>query len=168
MSQQQTFVSDIALPADVPTKFETNAGTAIPAGHLLKILGAAGTVTSAAGNVITVTVTGSGMTWNRIIASQALAVNNGYFCVSPGGALSLSLPAVSAVGDEIEIALKGATSFTVTQGAGQSIEIGNQITTVGGTGTLASTQQGDTIRMVCLVTNLTWQVMSSVGNLTVV
>ena len=155
------------LPS-VPIYFVTNSGTGSATLGYLNVVGSAGTTVSASGNTITIGVSGSGMTWSRITASQTLVVNNGYFCVSPGGALALLLPATSNVGDEIEIALKGATSFTVTQGAGQSIEIANSITTVGVGGSLASTQQGDTLRLVCLVQNLTWQVMSSMGNLTVV
>jgi hypothetical protein len=111
---------------------------------------------------------GEGEVWSTISASQTLAINNGYICISPGGALSLALPAVSAVGSIIEVTLDGATSFTVTQSAGQSIVIGNDHTTAGVTGSLASTQQGDSLRMVCSVANLRWNVLSSMGNLTVI
>lgn len=106
--------------------------------------------------------------WQTISASQTVAVNNGYFCVSPGGALALLLPAVSSIGDVIEIALNGSTSFTVTQGAGQSIRLGNQITTAGVGGSIASTQQGDWIRMVCMTANLSWVASALQGNLTIV
>lgn len=108
---------------------------------------------------------GGGVTsWVSISTSQMLAVRTGYFCVSPGGPLSLALPAVSAKGDQIEIVLDGATSFTVTQGAGQSIRLGNLATTAGVGGTLTTTQQGDTLRMVCQTANLQWNVLSSMGN----
>lgn len=106
--------------------------------------------------------------WSTISANQTLAVNNGYICVSPGGALSLALPATSSLGDIIEITLDGATSFTITQSAGQQIRIGNQTTTAGVGGSIASTNQGDTIRMVCQTANLKWNVLSTIGNLTVV
>jgi hypothetical protein len=109
----------------------------------------------------------SGEIWTAITASQTLAVNNGYICVSPGGALSLLLPAVSAVGNIIEVTLDGSTSFTITQGAGQQIRIGNATTTAGVGGSIASTQQGDSVRMVCSVANLKWNVLSSMGNPTV-
>ena len=99
---------------------------------------------------------------------MTLAVNMGYFCVSPGGALSLALPATSAQGDVVAIALDGATSFTVTQGAGQSILYGNGSTTPGVGGTLSSTGQGDSVRLVCRVPNLRWVCIASTGNLTVV
>lgn len=97
-----------------------------------------------------------------------MATNSGYVCISPGGALSLSLPAVSALGDEIEVTLDGSTSFTITQGAGQQIRLGNLATTAGVGGSLASTQQGDSLRMVCSIANLKWNVLSSMGNPTVV
>lgn len=107
-------------------------------------------------------------TWNNITASQALAVNNGYFCVSPGGAISLSLPATSSVGQVIEVSLNGATSFTITQAANQQISLGNVNTTLGVGGSLASTQQGDTIKLVCRTANLLWVVTSVIGNPTIV
>lgn len=125
------------------------------------------TITPGAGT-INLSVSGGVAQWSTITASQTLAINHGYICISPGGALALLLPAVSAVGNIIEITLDGATSFTVTQGAGQQIRIGNTATTAGAGGSLASTQQGDSIRMVCSVANLKWNVLSSMGNPTIV
>lgn len=115
-----------------------------------------------------VSVISEGLTWSAITANQALAVGNGYICISAGGALSLSLPTTAAVGSVIVVALDGATSWTITQGAGQQIRIGNQQSTSGAGGTLASTAQGDTITLVCSVANLKFNVTSSMGNITVV
>lgn len=111
--------------------------------------------------------TGSFMTWQDISANQALVSNHGYVCTG-GAALSLSLPATSALGDIIEVSLDGSTSWTITQGVGQQIRFGSSQTTSGAGGSLASTAQGDTIRMVCSVANTRWNVLSSIGNLTVV
>jgi len=124
-------------------------------------------IVNAAGS-ITVSAIGGGLNWNVISASQTLAVDNGYFCVSPGGALALLLPPVSALGDEIEISLDGATSFSITQGAGQQIRLGNTSTTAGAGGSLTSTAQGDSIRMICQTADLKWNVLSVIGNPTIV
>lgn len=136
-------------PDGANTIFIVGAGT-------ISVTGNAGTNT--------LTITDMDASWTSISASQMLDVNMGYFCVSPGGALVLQLPAVSAQGDVIQIALDGATSFQVTQGAGQTIVIGNTATTAGVGGSLTSTQQGDCIRLVCRTPNLRWFVVSSMGN----
>ena len=107
------------------------------------------------------------MNWSLISANQTLAVANGYIC-SGGGTLSLALPATSAFGDIIEVVLSGSTGFTITQGAGQQISLGNTSTTAGVGGSLSSTQQGDSIRIVCKTANLTWLILSGMGNPTIV
>ena len=152
----------------VPIYFVTNSGIAFADLNFLNIVGSGGTSITGSGNTITVGVSGSGMTWSALIASQTLAVNNGYFCESPGGVLILPLPAVSNIGDEIEIYLDGATSFEITQAANQSIKFGAQVTTTGIGGSLISTGQGDGIRMVCMTSNLRWNIVSCMGNLTFV
>jgi hypothetical protein len=149
-------------------QFVENTGSAVPSAGIVNVLGGSGIQTSGSGNTITITATGSGVTWQAISASQTLAPENGYFCVSPGGALSLALPAVSTLGNEIIVSLDGATSFTITQGAGQSIKFGSSVTTTGVGGSLGSTQQGDTVVLVCSVANLRWNVIDSIGNPTVV
>lgn len=143
--------------------FNGNSGSATPSSGVLNILGTGSITTVASGNTVTISSTGSFPT-TLISANQTLLVNNDYFCVSPGGALSLALPSTSSVGDEIEVSLDGATSFSITQSAGQSIRMGNLITTTGVGGSLTSTQQGDTVRMKCKTANLAWNVLSSMGN----
>ena len=146
----------------------TDGADAVEAANAISIVGAGGITTSGAGSTITITGAGASFTWSNISASQTLAVNQGYFC-SAGGALSLALPAVSVVGDTIEVALIGSTSFTVTQSAGQQIVLGNKQTTAGVVGTIATTQQGDAFRMVCQTANLVWLVApGSMGNFTIV
>lgn len=134
----------------------TYTAATLTAGSNISITNAAGSVTIAASG---------GLTWQTISASQALVASNGYICISPGGALSLSLPATAAVGTIIEVVLAGATSWTLTQGAGQRVFMGNVSSTLGATGTVASTAAGDSIRMVCTVANTTWYVISSIGNI---
>ena len=168
MSQSGILNTGVSPPA-VATQYVTDAGTAIPAANILNVLGAGGTTTSGAGNTVTITSAGGGgLAWNVITASQTLAVNNGYFCAAPGGALALALPAVSAVGDTIAVSLVGATSWTITQGVGQEMSYGNLVTTNGVGGSVTSTEQGDTIMFVCNVANVDWTIISSVGNPTLV
>ena len=132
----------------------------ITAGANINVVNAANSITISAS-------VPSSITWQTIGASQALAVNNGYMCTA-GAALSLSLPAASALGDIIEVTLDGSTSFSITQGAGQSVRMGNTQTTTGVGGSLTSTAVGDSFRIVCSVANLRWNVLSSMGNLTIV
>lgn len=124
------------------------------------------TVTNAPGS-ITLSCTGGGMAWTTIGASGTLAVNNGYICTA-GAALSFALPAVSAVGDSIGLSLDGSISWTVNQAANQQIRLGSSQTTLGAGGSLASTAQGDTIQLICVVANLRWIVIASMGNITIV
>lgn len=162
-------LSSGAFPG-VITFLEGNTGGAVgPDGSgIIHVIGSGTISVSGNAGTNTLTITDMDSAWSSISASQLMIVNMGYFCVSPGGALSLTLPAVSAQGDVIAVVLDGATSFTITQGAGQNIVYGNKTTTAGVGGSLASTQQGDSIRLVCRVPNQRWVAVASMGNLTVV
>jgi hypothetical protein len=116
---------------------------------------------------VTASISGGGVKWNTVAAGGALAVNNGYVCAAPAGALSFSLPAVAAVGDVIELSLDGATSWTITQGIGQQIRISSLQTTAGVAGSIASTAQGDSVKLVCSIANTRFNVVSSMGNINV-
>ena len=119
---------------------------------------------SAAGEVSLLTPP-TRFTWVHINSNQTLAVNTGYF--TSGGNLSLALPATSVSGDEIRVVLDGGTSWTITQGAGQTIEYSNISTTAGAGGSLATTKNGDAIHMVCSIDNLAWRIVDMpIGNLT--
>lgn len=162
----QAGIVDIAMAPGVVDFIEGNVGGPVPpdAGNVIFLLGSGNLSVVGNPGTNTLTITDTGITaWNKISASQTLAVNNGYFCTG-GATLSLLLPATSNVGDTIDVCLVGSTGWTITQGAGQQIKMGNLSSTVGVGGSLSSTQQGDTITMVCLTTNLTWVVISSMGN----
>lgn len=104
--------------------------------------------------------------WTVIGGSQSLAVNNGYFA-SSGGLLLLALPAISAVGDIIRITALAGT-FKITQpNLSNSINFGNDTTTVGVAGYIQSVTIGDTVELVCYSANAGFQVLSSMGNFTV-
>ena len=139
-----------------------NTGTGRPTINTLTA--GAGIAIANGGGTITISNTGTGPAWTNISASQALVADNGYICTAPGGNLVLSLPATSAFGTEIEVYLYGATSFQVTQGAGQQIRLAQIQTTLGVGGSMTSTAQGDSLRMLCVVPDLIWVVLSGAGN----
>lgn len=144
---------------------ETALGSASPIANTLIFGG--NVIISAGGNVVNFNTTlFSLFPWTNISTSQTMVSNNGYLC-SGGTNLSLLLPPTSSVGDEISVVLCGSSSFTITQGGSQQIQIGNRFTTAGVTGSLASTQQGDSITMVCQTQNLVWIVYNTIGNLMV-
>jgi hypothetical protein len=154
--------------AGTPLTVHTDGSDAVESAGAISIVGAGGITTSGSGSTITITGSGSGgLSWNNISASQTMSVNNGYFCTG-GGTLALALPAISAVGDTIEIYLDGSTGFTITQAAGQDIKFGAQVSTAGAGGSISSTGQGDGITMVCRTANLRWLITASMGNLSFV
>lgn len=115
-------------------------------------------------------ISSSNFTWNTTAVNvAAMTVNNGYFCISAGGALTIGLPTVSVLGNTVRVSLKGATSWQITQpNAGSQIILGSSSTTVGTGGSLMSTAQGDSIELVALTTNGVWVAESYVGNITVI
>jgi hypothetical protein len=149
---------------------EGNMGGPVPpnASNVIFLLGTGDISVTGNPGTNTLTISATGLpTWNKIAVNTALQTNMGYICTG-GGTLVLTLPAVSNVGDIIEITLDGSTGFTIAQGAGQLIRLGNQTTTAGVGGSLSSTAQGDSLRMVCSIIDLKWNVLSSMGNPTVV
>jgi hypothetical protein len=125
------------------------------------------TVTNAAGS-ITISGGGGGYTWTEVTGtSQAMAANSGYITNNPA-LCTLTLPTVAAQGTTISIAGKGAGGWKIAQNAGQEIFFGSSATTIGVTGYLQSTQQYDSIELLCISANTQWTVLTGPqGNITV-
>lgn len=114
------------------------------------------------------------LTWVTANSSQGLAVNNGYLVFGAASPVSLVLPLTSNIGDQLVILAAtyaqstppGFPGFTITQNTGQQILAGpNAFTTLGAPGSLTSTTQGSSISLVCVVPNLTWNVLTpSISN----
>lgn len=148
------------------TTIDGDTGSAT--GATVNIIGGTGITTSASGDTLTIDATGTGFTWSIIAANQTAAVNHGYWC-NKAGTLALALPATSAVGDTIKVInINTALGWQITQAAGQRIFFFATPTTLGASGSLASTAVGDAIEIVCRVANTIWDVQSSGGNITVV
>lgn len=150
------------------TAFNTDSGTANESGGEITIHGTSGITTSGSGSTVTITGSGTGITWHTVTTStQALVASNGYI-VNNGSLCTLTLPATAAIGDTIFITGLGAGGWSIAQNSGQLIHFGSAVTTTGVGGSLSSTNQYDTITLVCSVTNTTFNVLSSIGNITFV
>lgn len=109
-----------------------------------------------------------GFTWSIITADQTASTNNGYIC-NKASALVLTLPTASSVGDYLRVTgINTALGWKIAQAASQQIFFGTSTTTSGTSGSLQSSATRDAIELVCLTANLTWQVLSSIGNITIV
>lgn len=96
--------------------------------------------------------------------TQAAAINNGYV-ISNAGQTTVTLPATAALGSVIAIQGNGAAGWILTANTGQTIKLGSSTTS--SAGTLTSTNQYDSVEVVCVVANTTWAAKSVIGNLTV-
>lgn len=174
-------IGNITAKAIVQTDANNNlTATALTDGQLL--IGSTGNnpvpaaITSGVGISIvnapgSITISSSSMgafPWNVITGTSAtLSSNNGYFA-NNASLVTLTLPATSSVGDQLEIAAMGNGGFKIAQAAGQSITFGNTVTTPGTGGSISSTQKGDSIRLVCNVANNSWFQTGPTGNMTIV
>lgn len=132
------------------------------------ITGTAGVSVSVGPGSITISGTGSGIGWNEITgASQTMAPDQGYV-TNNAGLVTLTLPAVAAFGTVINIVGKGAGGWKVAQNAGQNIQIGTSSSTVGVAGYIESTNQFDSIDLLCTTANTTWTAIGGPqGNITI-
>lgn len=155
----------ISADADVATQYTCDAGVAVPAANNLNVIGAGSTTTSGAGSTITILSSGGGISWNEItvVGPTAMLVDNGYVA-NNALPVQLTLPLTSAFGSIIEVVGKGAGGWVVQQNAGQSILEVSSSSSVGVLGSVASSEAGATIRMVCITADTTWRIISSTGN----
>lgn len=114
--------------------------------------------------------TNSQSTWIDAVTTP-VALVNGYKYVADNGATQtvFNIPAVAAFGTTIEIAGKSSATggWTITYGTGQSIQFGALLTTVT-TGSLTSTNANDYVKLLCTTANTKWNVVGSIGNITIV
>ncbi len=115
----------------------------------------------------TLATVGQIITWNDVASgTQALSVNQGYVTNNGASLVTYTLPLTSAEGSIIEISGKSAGGWIINYGAGQIIHVGNLATTVT-TGTLASSNQWDYAKLLCVTANTTWNLIGGVGNFTI-
>lgn len=110
-------------------------------------------ITEGSGTFDWVTVTGTSATMN---------INTGYIA-NNAGLVTLTMPSVAIVGDEIAVFGLGAGGFRIAQPSGVQIFVSPAATTTGVGGSLSSTNSRDVVYMNCIVNNTTWSVYSVQG-----
>jgi len=117
---------------------------------------------------ITIAGTGSGIGWTEVTGTtQAGAADSGYV-INNAGVVTVTLPATAAFGTIISIVGKGAGGWKIDHGTGQNIQVGASSTTPT-TGSVASTNQFDSIDLICTTADTTWTTQSGfIGSLTIV
>lgn len=121
-------------------------------------------------NNITISATGLvGIGWNNVSGTtQSMNADNGYV-VSNSSLVTLTLPATAAFGTLIYIQGTGTGLFTIAQNTGQQIAVGSHKTTSGTGGSVTSTNQYDSICLLCVTANTLWTSLTGTqGNFTIV
>ena len=168
MSQSGSYTASGVSVTGISSLTGNSGGAVGPTANNINIVGTGGILV--AGNPLTSTLTisgsGSGSNWTVITTpAQLLASNNGYIANNAGG-VTFTLPPISSVGDMIRITGISAGGFKIAQTAGQTIYFGIAQTTTGITGLLTSSTNRDSLQMVCVVANSSWNIVNAVGNLT--
>ena len=110
------------------------------------------------------------VSWSVVTSSQSAVAGHGYICNS-AGTLILTLPASGTIGDIIAVTgINNATGWKIAQNANQVIHFGRIDTTVGVTGYLQSSLTRDFVQILCAVagSSTEWQVIDSIGNITII
>jgi hypothetical protein len=145
------------VPGDVATSYITDAGTGVPSSNVLNVIGGTGITTSASGDTITISATGTaGFNWVAVTSVSPanpiqIVVGTGYVCNGVSN-VTFILPLAPTFGDEFAI-LSNTATFLITQNGSQAIRIGSAITTTG-SGTAHSNTVGDFIQALYVGSNL--------------
>ena len=110
---------------------------------------------------------GVALAFSVITADQTAAINTGYIA-NKGTLLTITLPTTAAVGSVIRVSGMNAGLWKIAQNASGIIHFGKTDTTTGVGGYISSTLTRDAVELVCCVANNEWNVISSVGNITIV
>ncbi len=163
MSQVIKNLASGPVPPTVPTLFVEDIGNAVPAANILNVIGGTGIQTSGSGNTITINVVNSGFTWIETSTSIGITAQTGVFC---NAALTITLPTTVGltIGSTVIIYVDTASSVVIQANTGQTIEISQTLSTVGGNAT--STAQGNIVTLVFKPSDLTWHSVSSSGSFT--
>lgn len=133
----------------------------------------AATITAGAGitvtnstNSITIAATNEGLIVDQTSSSATLAPGTTYVCDNGASLITFTLPGTAALGDYYIINGASSGGFTIAEASGQTIHFGALAATTT-SGTVASTNQYDQIKLRCVTANTTFVVEYAVGNFTI-
>lgn len=153
--------------AVVETLTGDSGGAISPTAGNINLLGGTGISTSGSGSTITFNVVGGGVKTTVVTADTQMAINNAYVVNKSASAGVMTLPATAAVGSFVRVIGLSSNGWSVAQNSGQSINMNSVSTTTGTGGSLASTARYNSVDLICVVANTTWNVIASEGVLTV-
>lgn len=133
---------------------------------------AAGPNISVANGAGTITISGTGspaISWTNVTGTSQAMVADGGYVANNAGLVTLTLPATAAFGTILYIQGFGAGGWTIAQNAGQQVFIGSLGTTIGVGGSASSTNQYDSVTLLCVTADTTWTSLGGPqGNITIV
>lgn len=101
--------------------------------------------------------------WQKVDSNSInLAVDSNYIISTDDETADLFLPSTAQPGDFVKIISDSGATWKINQSANQQIVFGDQLSTLGNTGYLLSTMQGNSLELVFLSDNR-WIVASSQG-----
>ncbi len=104
------------------------------------------------------------ISWDVVAANTGMTVQTGYINNS-ASLITFTLPAAANPGDTVRIVGYGTGLWQINQNAGQTIRFGKYNSTTGTSGSIASTNQGDSVEVVCVAANTLFVVASAMGNI---
>ena len=126
------------------------------------------TITNGSGT-IDLSAAGGALVWSvETDAAVAGAINRGYIA-NRASLITITLPTTAAIGSIIEVTgINVAVGWRIAQNASEIIHFGTSSTTTGVGGYIEATEIRDSVRIVCVVADTEWNVLSSLGNITIV
>ena len=97
--------------------------------------------------------------FSSVTATSASMIFSRTYVSNNAALVTLTLPATAPAGSVIRILGLGAGGWTIAQNAGQSITVGGSTSTIGVTGSVASSNQYDTVKLICIVADTEWSVL---------
>lgn len=144
----------LAAAGSVPTTFQADSGSAVPAGNILNVLGGPGVTTSGSGDTLTI----NSVVFTNQGGTTSVTSDSGSFATA---AITLTLPATPAQGELVEFVCTSASALVVDAPSTHLIRIGTLVTSAGGTAT--STAIGDALKLRYRASDTTWYAISVIG-----